>query len=358
MARSLVREGLFAIFGTVIAATAAAAAEEDCGSHLVAPGETLVSIAQRVDDRIGAEGLVAANRARIGTEAGELKPGTVLAIPCIDKEILGIRVSAARPAAPAAEAAEEAAAARRIRLAQGEVGFPFADPGLTGGGLAPRLAMAALAAAAPGRAVRLDWAGTDAGAALAGLDRGAAALRLGWRAAGCAAAGGGLCGTESVSDSFYDVAYGYFVRDDNPYRNAISVSDFVGARICRSAGNSLSDLAAIGLVAPLVEVTTAPGAAACLEGLAEGRFDIAGIETRLGPAAEAMAEAAETEGARIGPLAGLTHVQSLVAVADAADPAGVEAVRLVSEGLRRLRANGGWFAIVTESLAEIDGPHS
>lgn len=350
----------------VLASATAGAAQEACSSYTVQPGDTLGAISMIAFGRPDYQSLYNANVEVLRIDPSTPAPGTVLRIPCEDGRL--------SPDSPLPETASAAPAAsplpdteapttddsgdyhREIRIVSGDDWVPFADPTLTGGGLFLRIATTALDRAGPDYRHMVGWVEDWESHIFALLLTGAFDLATGWYDPNCANLINPsertlfMCENFIFSDPIYDTAFSFFMKADGPFSGAQTFADLTGARICRAEGNLFHDLEARGLVEPAITIFLEDLEDYCLEGLLDGRFDVASFEAQYAPVL--FAEMGLTD--EIVQSATLITILSSVAIAHKSNPHAQAYIDHLNRGLAALRASQEWGDIVTSTLAEAE----
>lgn len=371
------------------AGTGRAAAEGDCGTHLVTQGDTLTRLAMRYyDDPYAADRLWRANRDAVGRNPNLLVPGTVLTIPCPhaaesaaaehapppDPQTEAAVVSRAStapamdtaPADPAAQPQQHAAAEHppaapapaeearampaAIHILAGGPYRPFVDGAAPDKGLIPALITAAFAAT-DGPPPRIGVVDDRPAHLSVIMPRGGFALGAPWVYPDCAAPpenerAARLCADYVASDSLYEHVTEFFARADSRWADAVIPGQLEGARICRPAGYPDDDLHAMGLLPDRAERVALDSPETCLEALDLGEVDIASLDATLGRALVARMPLQNP----LVVLDTITRVERLRAVARRDDPAGEAALARLNLGLARIVETGAWIDIVRAHL--------
>jgi len=343
-----------------------AVAQEACSTYVVQEGDTLGAISMRAYGRLDYQALYNVNVEVLRSDPSAPPAGTVLRIPCedgraSDAEDLPPSAEAAAPVSPPLDAAapdDETLGPYRpqIRMVSGDDWVPFADPKLTGGGLFLRITSTALERAGPNYRQMIGWVADWEAHIFVLLPSGAFDFATGWYDPDCANLASPsertlyMCENFIFSDPIYDSLFGFFSKSDNPYAKAADFADLKGARVCRAEGNLFHDLEAQGLVEPDISIHLEDEEDGCIEGLLEGRYDVASFEVQY--AGIIFAEMGITD--EIIQSASLTSIQSSVAIAHASNPRAAEYIAHLNRGLAIMRASNEWADIVTKTLAEAE----
>lgn len=349
-----------------------ASSQEACAPYTVQPGDTLGSISIAAYGRLDYQVLYNANVEVLRLDPSTPPPGAVLRIPCEDGRITA---DAALPAIAAASAAAvpdqatdtaPAVAAPaddatpgyqpEIRIVSGDDWVPFADPALTEGGLFLRISTTALDRAGPKFRHMVGWVEDWESHIFSLLPTGAFDLATGWYDPDCESLANPsertryMCENFLFSDPIYDSAFSFFFKADSPFATAETFADLAGARVCRAEGNLFHDLEAQGLTEPVITLQMEDEENGCLEGLIDGRYDVASFEAQYAP----VLFAEMGIGDEIVQSTKLTSIQSSVAIAHRSNPRAAAYIDHLNRGLAILRTSGEWTDIVTSTLAEAE----
>jgi hypothetical protein len=286
--------------------------------------------------------------------SGALLAGTELQIPCEDGRLTADEVIAA-PAEVAPAVVDQGGGYKpTVRFVTGGDWYPFADEGLTGGGFLIRLVSTAMQRANNSHPFTIDWVDDWSSHETVLLPTGAFDMSIAWYQPDCSALDQlsemtqNLCLNYLFSDSLYDAVFGFFAAKDSPFAAATSFEELKGARICRPEGYSFHDLDAEGLMEPAVTISIPPLTAECFEGLVNGTYDIATVESQL--ASAVIQELGIGEQVVENPR--LTSIQAIAAMAWKANPRALEFLTYLNRGLAEMRDSGEWNDIVASSLKE------
>ncbi|CAN1549245.1 LysM domain [Paracoccaceae bacterium] len=331
-------------------------AQEACTTYVVKEGDTLGAISMAAYGRLDYQTLFNANSEALrGTI--ELAPGTELLIPCEDG-----RLTAGETVVPIEEAVAAAPAAGtstggyrpKIRFATGGDWYPFADEGLTGGGFLIRLVSTAMVRAGNDYPFKIDWVDDWDSHLTTLLPNDAFDISVAWYQIDCtnldqvSEMTRDLCLNYIFSESLYDAVFGFFAQKDNPYAGAKTFADLKGARFCRPEGYSFQDLDAEGLMEPVITISIPSLSADCFEGLSDGTYDVASIESQA--AAVVIQELGL--GDQIVENPRITSIQAIAAMAYKSNPRALEFMTYLNRGIAEMRDTGEWNTIVSSSLKE------
>jgi hypothetical protein len=268
-----------------------------CGTHEVAPGETLAGIAREVYGRADAARLIAeANREAL-PDPDLLRVGQVLRLPCdpqaLDPAPPAEAPSATAPAAPEVPAAEpppdDAPPALAAPPAAADGAILVAAPAG-----AAEAALARLRSALGDRELRLREAPDPAGALHPDGD---ALLAAPVRDPGCARfetlppAQAALCVRHDWSAPLRALETAWLVRADSPLRDAYGPGALRGLHVCRPAAMPVGDMVAAGLADEAARRLAPASAADCLRAVRAGEADAAGLLAETARAAQAAPDA-------------------------------------------------------------------
>ncbi|MCX7289083.1 MAG: transporter substrate-binding domain-containing protein [Rhodobacterales bacterium] len=338
----------------VALAPAAAAAQVACESYVAQEGDTLGSISMAAFGRLDYQLLFNANSDVLRSTSGALATGTTLQIPCEDGRLTETEVVAAPEAVEPVAVAASGGYKPTVRFVTGGDWYPFADEGLTGGGFLIRLVSTAMQRANNDHPFSVDWVDDWSSHETVLLPTGAFDMSVAWYQPDCdtldqmSEATQNLCLNYLFSDSLYDAVFGFFAAKDSPFAEATTFEELKGARICRPEGYSFHDLDAQGLMAPAVTISVPPVTADCFNGLVDGTYDIATVESQL--ASAVIQELGIADKVVENPR--LTSIQAIAAMAWKANPRALEYLTYLNRGLAEMRDSGEWNDIIASSLKE------
>lgn len=332
-----------------------AQAQEACTTHVVQEGDTLGSISMAAYGKLDYQLLFNANAALLRDGAAALKPGTDLVIPCADGRLTESEVIAPlEAAAPEPAASGSGGYKPTVRFVTGGDWYPFADEGLTGGGFMLRLVSTAMVRANNDHPFTIGWVDDWSSHQTTLLPSLAFDISVAWYQPDCASLDTvsdqtrDLCLNYIFSDSLYDAVFGFFAAKGGAFEGATSFAELKGARICRPEGYSMHDLDAEGLMDPVVTISVPPLSTDCFQGLVDGTYDIATVESQLGAVAIQELGIADkvVENPRI------TSIQAIAAMGYKANPRALEFMTYLNRGLAEMRESGEWNDIIASSLKE------
>lgn len=347
------------VFGAVALGFAPQArAQEACSTYVVQDGDTLGAISMAAYGLLDYQTLFNANADLLRGDPTVLAAGTEIRVPCPDG-----RLTATEVVQPIAEAvAGEVAAAEsssgeyrpKIRILTGGDWFPFVDETLSGGGAMVRVATTALNRGGNDFAYSIGWIDDWESHLHVLLPNGTFDLSVAWYVPDCATLDLAsdltryTCLNFAFSDPLYDSVFGFFAQKDNPFAGAASFAELKGARICRPESYSFHDLEAEGLMEPAITLSVPEWAEDCFEGLIDGTYDVATIESQLSNITIADMGYADqiVENPR------LSSIQSAAVMAWKENPKAGEYLEIINRGLAEMRATGEWNSIVSSSLQE------
>lgn len=351
----LLTVALSAFLPGVAVLTNPALAQEACTTHVVTEGDTLGSISLAAYGKLDYQLLFNANADLLRDGVSELKPGTELVIPCPDGRLTETAVIAPLEAATSEPAATGSGGYKpTVRFVTGGDWYPFADEGLTGGGFMLRLVSTAMVRADNDHPFTIGWVDDWSSHQTTLLPSLAFDISVAWYQPDCASLDTvsdltrDLCLNYIFSDPLYDAVFGFFAAKGNAFEGATSFAELAGARICRPEGYSFHDLEAEGLLEPVVTLSIPALSTDCFQGLVDGIYDIATVESQLGAVAIQELGLADkvVENPRI------TSIQAIAAMGFKANPRGLEFMTYLNRGLAEMRESGEWNDIIASSLTE------
>lgn len=359
LARSLSVAVAFAFVPVIIPGMMGkAAAQEACSSYVVQEGDTLGTISMAAYGTLDYQTIFNANADLLRDDPTALPPGTEIRIPCADGRLTATEVIQPIAEAVAAEAAAAEPASggyrQKIKVLTGGDWFPFTDETLTGGGAMVRVATTALTRGSDAHGFTLGWIDDWESHLHVLLPNGSFDLSVAWYIPDCSALDQAseltsyTCLNFLFSDPLYDSVFGFFAQKDSPFANAKSFEDLKGARICRPESYSLHDLEAVGLVEPVITLSVPEWAEDCFDGLIDGTYDVATIESQLSNITiQGMGYVDQIiENPR------LSSIQSAAVMVWKDNPRAREYLDIINRGLAEMRQSGEWNAIVSSSLKE------
>ena len=154
------------------------------------------------------------------------------------------------------------------------------------------------------------------------------------------------CHNYLASDSFYTVVDGFYALNDSEYLKAFDFGDFVGTRICRPEGYSVSHLEIEGLVDPAIEMFTPVSAEDCFEMLIFGEVDLVAIDLNTGDFV--ISEMNITQ--EVSSNTSLVSLLPLNVVLMKTNPNAERIVEALNDGLAEMQQSGEWFEIGSRGL--------
>lgn len=339
-------------FGTFSATPAAA--QSQCSSYTVAPGDTLSQIASRADVAGGFQFLFNANT-NILSNPNLLEVGQVLKIPCADGSLPGATVASAAPAAQAAPAPVVTKAVAKPASFVTASGYaPFTDEDLPGGGMMTQMVARAMEIGNPDQDFRIVFV-NDWGSHLTELlPSGAFDMTFPWFLPDCSKVdilskpNADRCNLFDASDAFYEAGVSYYTMKDSPYAAATEYSNLAGATLCRPDGWFTFDLEGEGLVEPNITLVFGKSEEACWERMQAGEVDVVTYDTL--PAEEDYRNLGIVD--QITELEPLASTVTLHVFTPKDNPNGRAYLDIVNAGLEELRLSGEWFQIVRSQIQE------
>jgi polar amino acid transport system substrate-binding protein len=326
-------------------------AQEACKSYRVAPGDTLLKIAQKAYGNDEYRMVYDANVDRIGSNPNLIEVGLLLRLPCAD----GTMAEATPVVVPeATEAAKEAAASDEgpIVLITGNDFPPFTDEGLPGRGVFTQLVETAAFRSNPEKKVDVkfvnDWDSH--------LDLLLPVLAFNgsfpWSKPDCDQPDAlsehdkNRCENYNFSDPFYEVVDGFFARTGSGYDTTLKYEELFGTRICRPEGYSTAHLDAVGLSEPMIKMYRPAQVRDCFDGLMAGSIDVIALDSMV--AADTISTLGLTDQVVENP--NLGAVKELYVLVHKNHPRGQETLDLLNAGLREMVNSGEWYDIVSTAL--------
>lgn len=353
--------GTIAIAFTLIMGVVSSAptlAQEACSTYVLKDGDTLGSISMAAYGTLEYQTIFNANAELLRADPTALSAGTEIRIPCADGRLTADEVVQPIEEAVAAEVASATAPTgeyrAKIRVLTGSGWYPFADESLSGGGALVRVATTALNRGNTSYAYSLGWIDDWEAHLNVLLPDGTFDLSVAWYIPDCSSLDQAseltryTCLNFIFSEPLYDSVFGFFAHKDNPFAKAATFEELNGARICRPESYSLHDLEAVGLVEPTITLSVPPWAEHCFEGLIDGTYDIATVESQLSNITiDYMGFADQiVENPR------LTSIQSAAVMAWKENPKARKFLDDFNAGLTEMRNSGEWNAIISSSLKE------
>ncbi len=333
-------------------------AQEACTSYVVQEGDSLGTISLAAYGELDFQTLFNANAELLRNDPTGLVPGTEIRVPCADGRMTATEVIQPIAETVAAEVAvaetSSGAYRQKIRVLTGGDWFPFTDETLTGGGAMVRVATTALSRGSSDHDYTLGWIDDWESHLNVLLPNGTYDLSVAWYVPDCSALDQAseltryTCLNFIFSDPLYDSVFGFFAQKDNAFAKTKTFEDLKGARICRPESYSLHDLEAVGLVEPAITLAVTDWAEDCFQGLVDGTYDIATIESQLSNITIRDMGFADqiVENSR------LSSIQSAAVMAWKENPKAREYIGIVNAGLAEMRQSGEWNKIVSGSLKE------
>lgn len=335
----------------LILGVGAAMAQEACKSYRVAPGDTLLKIAQKAYGNDKYRMIYEANTDRIGSNPNLIEVGSLLRLPCAD----GTTAEAVPTVVPeATEAAKVAAAsdAGPIVLITGNDFPPFTDEGLPGRGVFTQLVETAAFRADPEKKVEVkfvnDWDSH--------LDLLLPVLAFNgsfpWSKPDCdqpdtlSEHDQNRCENYYFSDPFYEVVDGFFARAGSGFDDALKYEDLLGASVCRPEGYSTAHLDAAGLSEPMVKMYRPAQVRDCFDALMAGAVDVVALDSLV--AVDTINSLGLTD--QVVENQNLGAVKELYVLVHKNHPRGQETLDLLNAGLREMVNSGEWYDIVSAAL--------
>ena len=338
-----------------------ASAQEACTTYVVKEGESLGDISMKAYGSYNYQAIFNANRDQLVGNLGDLPAGLSLILPCLDG-----RLTPDQELNEVSAAEEEKQAERRVvsdaynpplKFLSGNGWQPFADEGLTGGGILVRLATTALQRGGNDREATMSWV-DDWGAHLDTLlPSGAYDVSIAWSMPDCSKIdllgeiSARRCTDFEASLPIYEVAESISSLAAGKYAGATAYADLAGARICRPADWSAEDLEVEGLVDPVVTMVRPVTPEECAKMLLDGEADVFSIE--LETATKIFEDMGVMDKMVINP--SLVKVASYRFLTSKTNPRAKIYLAMLNKGITAMRESGEWYDIVASGLAEYNG---
>jgi ABC-type amino acid transport substrate-binding protein len=335
-----------------------AVAQEACSTYAVSPGDTLGTIAFSAYGTYDYQILFDANRAIVGTNPNNVAVGTVLSLPCEDRELTDgpsrqtiiDQQNLARASAPT----ESTGYQPPMRMLTGSNWAPFSEETMNGGGFLTILSKTAMERGGNTRPYSISFVNDWGSHMDVLLPSGAFDVGLGWMMPDCTKidmlsdTSARRCLEYIASVPLYEPVMSYFTAAGSKWANATSFEDLKGATVCRNEGYTTHDLEEEGIAPPDITYIHPIAPEECIEAILFGTADITGMElqsatdtiTKLGVGQEMV---------EISPLSKLLPLRIL---AHKSNPYAHDFINMLNRGLNEMRQSGEWYAIVSGSLNE------
>ncbi|WP_343116707.1 transporter substrate-binding domain-containing protein [Ostreiculturibacter nitratireducens] len=347
-----------------------ALAQEVCATYTVQPGDMLANISFATLGTHNFQRLYSANRDVIGNNPNLIEVGVTLQIPCDGTQVSADTQSAEPVVEPETAATEEETAVQEVAAAVPSaeevaplesISFitaddypPFTGEDLPGGGIMPQLVRTALVRANTKADVSIAFV-NDWGSHLDTLlPSGAFDASFPWSLPECdhlgalSAADAYRCTDFDHSESFYEIVDGYFALKGSGLESAASYDAFLGKRICRPDGYSLSALTSAGISETAVVLMRPKTVAECFTALMTGEVDLAHLEVQV--ASDAIAKLGIKSEVIENP--NLAYIKTLRVFVHKSNPHSREIIDTINSGLAIMRQSGEWFEIVSDGLRQ------
>ncbi len=347
------RFGAFALAAGITAvAGPAMAAGATCGQpYTVRSGDTLSAIAQQAYGTTESFQIIySANSQAIGPNPALISVGLRLEIPCLDN----IRASSADADKIRQEATTAALPTpdnQVIRFVTATDWAPFTHEDLEQGGLAVEIANVAMSQADGHPEYKIDFV-NDWGAHLQPLlSDHAYDFSLVWFRPNCdkvdklSDSSKFRCNNLKWSEPIFEQIIGYYNRADEP--ELTSYAQLMGKTVCRPAGYSMYMMEENDLVEPNITVAQPVAVKDCFTGLADGSYDAVVIASDTGNGA--VTSLGLSDDVRLNETLG--QVSTMHAVISYNNPNADAYIEVLNSGLRKIKENGEWFAIVQRHLS-------
>lgn len=333
-------------------------AQEACTTYVVKEGESLGDIAMKAYGSYNYQIIFNANRDQLVSNLSSLPGGMNLILPCLDGRLTPDQALNEVSTAEAEKQAERRVVSDTynppLKFISGNEWQPFADEGLTGGGILVRLATTALQRGGNDREATMAWV-DDWGSHLDTLlPSGAYDVSIAWSMPDCTKldmlgeTSARRCTDFEASLPIYEVAESISSLATNKYAEAKVYADLAGARICRPADWSAEDLEVEGLVDPVVTMVRPVAPEDCAKMLLDGEADVFSIE--LETATKIFEDMGAMDKMVINP--SLVKVASYRFLTSKSNPRAKIYMAMLNKGIVAMRESGEWYDIVATGLAE------
>ncbi len=355
--KNMARGSMAAIAMATLSTTAAA--QEACSDYTVKDGDSLGSIAQTAFGTFDYQMIFNANRNKI-SDPNRLEEGTLLEIPCADGNLASGKshqdVIEEQEAIQAARAKKSNIYEPPIKIVSGNGWAPFTGEDLKGGGMLVRVASTAMQRGGNDREFTVSFVDDWGSHMETLLPLGAFDVSVAWIKPDCSKydllndESRKRCDEYDFSQPIYETVAAYWSMPGNDYANVTSFADYAGARICRVDGWSTADLNTEGLNDPVVTFVRPSSAKECMELLAKGDVDMVSLDLENGAAAASeVPEAAEAL-----PNPNLSKLETLHLITHKTNPRGRVYQALINRGLTEMRQSGEWYALISDSLVDVN----
>jgi len=154
------------------------------------------------------------------------------------------------------------------------------------------------------------------------------------------------CTVLDWSEPLYEEVIAYHSLTEQPTLN--QHSELFGKRICRPDGYTTADMDTAGVKAPAVTMVRPERPKDCLNALIEGEVDFAALATDV---AQGLTKKIGID-SQIKIHESLSHVSTVHVVIAKTHPQAQNMIRVVDNGLGKLKDSGEWFNIVRTHMSE------
>jgi hypothetical protein len=333
-------------------------AQEACTTYTVKDGDTLGTIAQAAFGSYDYQMIFNANRDALAANPNNLPAGLQLILPCEDGSL---SPDVAAGAIIAQETEQQEATRKKSNIYEPPLKFvtatgwaPFADEGLTGGGMFVRMAATAMQRGGNDRGYEVAYVNDWMSHVNTLLPSGAFDMSIAWEGPDCSKLdmlgefSVRMCTEFDYSLPIYESAYTFSTLADNKYANVRDFSEYAGARICRPEAWGTSDLEVRGLVEPVVTYLRPVTPMECAEAVMKGEADLYTIEGET--AAANFTELGATDKVAVNPA--LATFVTYHFITAKTNPRGRVYTAMLNRGITEMRESGEWYDIVATTLAE------
>ncbi|CAM3801716.1 transporter substrate-binding domain-containing protein [Phaeobacter inhibens] len=354
------RKHLIAALCCVTGLFATPLAAETCGgTYKVRPGDSLSLIADRLYKDVGMWSAIhSRNIDAIGPRPDAIRVGMELTMACLNGLPTGLpggkAVADAQPvvAAPVKVQPGTAAVRSKINLLTGDDYAPFTSKTAHNGGLITEVVNAAMTDAAPAQGFAIHWVDDWASHFDPLLSNALLDLGFPWYRPDCDTMPESYrCVNFLFSDPMFETLMLLFVDKSRPFTFE-SDADIEGKTLCRPAGYLTFDLDGYGrrwMEEKKITLKQPHKVADCFEMVAKGEADAVAINEFTGRSV--MKENDLLDQFEVLPLP--LSVLGIHVVVHKTHPQADEMLAMINTGLRNIRENGRYQAIIEDHMARI-----
>ncbi|MGR3435184.1 MAG: transporter substrate-binding domain-containing protein [Shimia sp.] len=340
---------------------AGAAAAQSCGGqYVVAPGDTLSGIADRLyKDTSKWSAVYQSNISTIGDDPARIFVGMRLNLTCIDGLPTGLAggidptIVTRAATTPLSIPLGNAANRRKLQLLTADDYAPFTDRDLPNGGLYTEIVDALMDAADPAEGYAINWVNDWSSHLEPLLSNALLDMGFPWSQPDCEAEPNAYrCENLVFSDPVFEMLMLMFVNADEPW-GFYTDADMQGRTLCRPDGYATFAFEKDGrnwLTNDVITLATAPTPGDCYELLAEGKVDGVVMNEFTGrQKVKEMGLADQITVADGQPIS----IDGLYVIAHKSHPEADDLMAVVNEGLATIKANGEYQRIIDEHMTRI-----